>query len=177
MGLSPMCPHFSVFTLLYSSHAWCTMRPFTSQDCPSDGADILRQLLEGIPFLQSAVCSPVPPFLFTVHGCWRIMQLHVWRILLRLLGTCLIVRHKQLSRRLSRPVPTCHSALSSVVNPQRNENRQVLFNLWSVFPQLTLHMKNAVFWGVMPYGSWFLQEPHGLISQKMLSFLVTAVKT
>jgi hypothetical protein len=67
-------------------------------------------------------------------------------------------------------------------------------------------MKNAVFWDVTPYGScknrrfgasvvpsssilvtlmteelrspemWFLQEPHGVTSQKTAFFIVTAVK-
>jgi hypothetical protein len=42
-------------------------------------------------------------------------------------------------------------------------------------------MKNGVFWDVTPRGSckksWFLQEPHGITSQKTQFFIVTAVKT
>jgi hypothetical protein len=38
-------------------------------------------------------------------------------------------------------------------------------------------MKNAVFWDVAPCGSWFLQEPHGVTSQKTTIFIATAVKT
>jgi hypothetical protein len=36
-------------------------------------------------------------------------------------------------------------------------------------------MKNSVFWVVTPCG--FLQEPHGVTTQKTLFFIVTAVKT
>jgi hypothetical protein len=38
--------------------------------------------------------------------------------------------------------------------------------------------KNSVFWVVTPCGScWFLQEPHGVTTQKTPVFIVTAVKT
>jgi hypothetical protein len=36
-------------------------------------------------------------------------------------------------------------------------------------------MKKGVFWDVTPCG--FLQEPHGITSQKTPFFIVTAVKT
>jgi hypothetical protein len=39
-----------------------------------------------------------------------------------------------------------------------------------------IDLKNGVFWDVTPCG-WFLQEPHGLASQKTPFFIVTAVKT
>jgi hypothetical protein len=35
---------------------------------------------------------------------------------------------------------------------------------FEVFTAVTT--KNGVFWDVTPCGSWFLQEPHGVISQK-----------
>jgi hypothetical protein len=38
-------------------------------------------------------------------------------------------------------------------------------------------VKNGVFWVVTPCGSWFLQEPHGVTTQKTPFFIVTAVKT
>jgi hypothetical protein len=39
-------------------------------------------------------------------------------------------------------------------------------------------LKNGVFWDVTPCGSCgFLQEPHGVTSQKKPFFIVTAVKT
>jgi hypothetical protein len=43
---------------------------------------------------------------------------------------------------------------------------------------MSLDKKNGIFWDVMPCGSYkFLQEPHGVTSQKMPFFIVTAVKT
>jgi hypothetical protein len=38
-------------------------------------------------------------------------------------------------------------------------------------------LKNGVFWVVTPCGSWFLQEPYGVTTQKTSFFIVTAVKT
>jgi hypothetical protein len=35
-------------------------------------------------------------------------------------------------------------------------------------------IKNAFFFDVTPCGSWFLEEPHSLISHKMAFFIVTA---
>jgi hypothetical protein len=40
----------------------------------------------------------------------------------------------------------------------------------------SVHIKNGVFWDVTPCGS-FLQEPHGVTSQKTPFFIVTAMKT
>jgi hypothetical protein len=45
---------------------------------------------------------------------------------------------------------------------------------------IKIHLKNGIFWDVTMCGScknWFLQEPHGVTSQKMPFFMVTAVKT
>jgi hypothetical protein len=39
---------------------------------------------------------------------------------------------------------------------------------FEVFTAVTLN--NAVFWDVTPGGSWFLQEPHGVITQKSAFF-------
>jgi hypothetical protein len=39
---------------------------------------------------------------------------------------------------------------------------------------ISLVVENAIFWDVMLYG---LQEPHGVTSQKMAFFIVTAMKT
>jgi hypothetical protein len=61
----------------------------------------------------------------------------------------------------------------------------ISFVRFEVFTAVT--MKNRVFWDVPPCGScknrrfggtWrlFLQEPHGVTSQKTLFFIVTAVK-
>jgi hypothetical protein len=37
-------------------------------------------------------------------------------------------------------------------------------------------MKNGVFWVVTPCG-WFLQEPHGVTTEKTPFFIVTAMNT
>jgi hypothetical protein len=40
---------------------------------------------------------------------------------------------------------------------------------FEVFTAMT--MKNGIFWDVTPYGYWFLHEPHGVTSQKMLFYI------
>jgi hypothetical protein len=56
---------------------------------------------------------------------------------------------------------------------------QILEKKWEY--NETVHLlKNGIFWDVTPCGScksWFLQEPHGVTSQKTPFFVVTAVKT
>jgi hypothetical protein len=37
-------------------------------------------------------------------------------------------------------------------------------------------MKNAVFWDVTPFDSWFLQEPHDVTSQKTQFLLLQVFK-